>query len=184
MRVSNDKKIIFGWTIPLIKREDLSRTWLYSLVINFQMWMWWHSKINESLQSIWRAENKQTKLLQKIWHTSPEAGVDFTGRSYDIRSKKQNTNSFSVIGQLSPCARAIVLAVEWHFVPQWGVTVCHAGLCFSVCCHAVPEPWHWHKHHLHSSTPCRALTDLLILCHSVFLYPTPPPKVVAIPLSS
>ncbi len=137
--------------------------------------MWWHWKMNESLQSIWGAENKQTKWLQKIWHTSPEAGVDFTGRSYDIRSKKQNTNSFSVIGQLSPCARAIVLAVEWHFVPQWGVTVCHAGLCFSVCCHAVPEPWHWHTHHSHSSTPCRALTDLLILCRSVFLYPTPNP---------
>lgn len=89
---------------------------------------------------------------------------------------RRPTNSFSVIGQLSPCARAVLLAVEWHFVPQWGVTVCHAGLCFSVCCHAVPEPWHWHKHHSHSSTPCRALTDSLPLCLSLPTPNHPPPS--------
>lgn len=55
--------------------------------------------------------------------------------------RRPHRQHLSVIGQLSLCARALILAGEWHFVPQRVLAVCHAGLCISVRCHAVPKPW-------------------------------------------
>lgn len=49
-------------------------------------------------------------------------GARFMPHSLTSTHLRRPTNSLSVIGQLSPCARAVSLAVEWHFVPQWGVS--------------------------------------------------------------
>lgn len=79
----------------------------------------------------------------KVWYipTLPFGALFMAHSLTPTHPRRPHRLHLSVIGQLSLCARALLLAVEWHFVPQQVSAVCHAGLCISVRCHAVPKPW-------------------------------------------